>query len=253
MKQYVKGVVTGLLLLLLHAGGFAQDTDTTVTVIDTEATVSSYEEEQSPKRTNNEPEVRAFRTVPDSVINNLQKQKEFAYANDPAYWKKDKPVNDEGDDWLGWLITRNWFRYMILTLMIAVLLFALIRIAVSNRLLMFSSKRRSADAEENELLQKENLAAMIQDAEAQNNFRLAVRYRYMKVLQDMDERKIISLNAQNTNWDYVNRMGSHPLKNKFLLLTRAYEYVWYGEFELTNDQYGYLKTEFQQFENSINR
>ena len=252
MKQYIKGVVTGLLLLLLHTSGFAQDT--TAPVVDTEVTVTAYDEaEESPKQTSDEPEVRAFRAVPDSVISKLQKQKEFAYANDPSYWKKDEPPSEEGTDWLSWLITRNWFRYMILTLMIAVLLFALIRIAISNRLLMFSGRKRSANAEEDELLQKENLASMIQEAEAQNNFRVAVRYRYMKVLQDMDERKIISLNAQNTNWDYVNRMGSHPLKNKFLLLTRAYEYVWYGEFELNNDQYGYLKTEFQQFENSINR
>lgn len=252
MKQYIKGVVAGVLLLFLYAGSFAQDT--TVTVIDTDATVTAYDEaEESPKQTSNEPEVRAFRAVPDSVISKLQKQKEFAYANDPAYWKKDKPTEDEGSDWLGYLITSDWFRYLILTLMIAVLLFAVIRIAVSNRLLMFSGRKRSANAEEDELLQKENLASMIQEAEAQNNFRVAVRYRYMKVLQDMDERKIISLNAQNTNWDYVNRMGSHPLKNKFLLLTRAYEYVWYGEFELNTEQYGYLKTEFQQFENSINR
>ncbi|HYC29907.1 MAG TPA: DUF4129 domain-containing protein, partial [Chitinophagaceae bacterium] len=127
------------------------------------------------------------------------------------------------------------------------------RIAVSNRLVMFTSSRKSANAEEDELLQKENLAALIQEAEAQNNFRLAVRYRYMKVLQEMDERQIISLNAQSTNWDYVNRLGGHPLKKQFLLLTRAYEYVWYGEFEINNDQYGYLRTEFQQFENSLSR
>ena len=70
---------------------------------------------------------------------------------------------------------------------------------------------------------------------------------------EMDERKIITLNAQSTNWDYVNNLGGHPLKKQFLLLTRAYEYVWYGEFGLNNDQYGYLKTEFLQFENSLNR
>jgi hypothetical protein len=141
---------------------------------------------------------------------------------------------------------------MILTVMALVLLFVIVKIALSNKLFITRSSRKSGIAEEDELLNKHNLPSLIQEAEAQNNFRLAVRYRYMKVLQDMDERKIIHLHAQSTNWDYVNSLGGHPLKKQFLLLTRAYEYVWYGEFEITGEQYSYLKTEFQQFENSLN-
>jgi hypothetical protein len=118
---------------------------------------------------------------------------------------------------------------------------------------MFSGGRKSGDAEEDELLQKDNLAALVQEAEARDNFRQAVRYRYMKALQEMDEKQIIALNAQSTNWDYVNRLGAHPLKKQFLLLTRAYEYVWYGEFEINKDQYGYLRTEFLQFENALSQ
>jgi hypothetical protein len=256
-ERCIKGVITGLLLFALQAGAFAQYEDTTVTVdtsTDAEVSVTTYDtEEQSPRQEAGPPqEPPVFRAVPDSVIRNLQKKKEFAYANDPAYWKKE-PVSSDSNDWLAWLISKEWFKYMVLTLLIGVLLFAIIRIAISNRMFMFTAGRKSADREEDELLQQENLASLVQEAEAQNNFRLAVRYRYMKVLQEMDERKIIALDARSTNWDYVSRMGSHPLKNQFLLLTRAYEYVWYGEFEINNDQYGYLRTEFQQFENSLSR
>lgn len=254
----IQCLVTGLLLLLLQAGAFAQTADTTVVehIVDSsiEATVTTYEEQDDmPRQKIVVPDVPQFRAVPDSVIRNLQKKKDFAYANDPDYWRKKEMSRDSGGSWLDWLITRPWFRYMVLTLMIGVLLFALIRIGISNRLFIFTGGKRSGDAEEDELLKKDDLAQRVQEAEAQGNYRLAVRYRYMKVLQDMDERKIISLNAQSTNWDYVNRLGGHPLKKQFLLLTRAYEYVWYGEFDLSSDQYGYLKTEFQQFENSLNQ
>lgn len=240
-------IITILLLLLFQQGSFAQDT----VPESTEVTVSVLDEEQNTEQSVAPlPSPPVFRSVPDSVVQALKKKKDFAYANDPEYWKKEKP---RSNGWLAWLVSRNWFRYMILTVLALGLLFAIIKIALSNKLFITRSARKSGNTEEDELLQKNNLPALIQEAEAKNNFRLAVRYRYMKVLQDMDERNIIQLNAQSTNWDYVKRLGSHPLKKQFLLLTRAYEYVWYGEFEVNSDQYGYLKTEFQQFENSLNQ
>ncbi|HYC28097.1 MAG TPA: hypothetical protein VEB42_04760, partial [Chitinophagaceae bacterium] len=96
MKQYyracIKGVVTGLLLLLLHAISFAQDdtilppvADTEI-VSDTEYSVTTYDSDDQSARqqVDTAQEVRVFRKVPDSVISYLQRQKEFAYANDPA-------------------------------------------------------------------------------------------------------------------------------------------------------------------------
>lgn len=255
MRQGIKarlmcGFIAGL-LLLLQQSSFAQDT-----IDSAEVSVTAYDEvqvQEGEKEQQEEviPEPPVFRSVPDSVIKKLQKQKEFAYANDPSYWVREQEEPEE-DNWLDWLASRDWFRYMILTVMILVLLFVVVKIALANKLFTTGS-RKSGIAEEDELLQKNNLPTLIQEAEAQNNFRLAVRYRYMKVLQDMDERKIIQLNAQSTNWDYVNRLSGHPLKKQFLLLTRAYEYVWYGEFEIISDQYSYLRTEFQQFENSLNQ
>ncbi len=249
----IQAVITGMLLLLLQGSGFAQgDVMDSTTLDSVVVTTNSYDDTgEDQERIAPVPDTPVFRAVPDSVIQLMQKRREFAYANDPSYWKKEKPSNESS--WFDWLITRNWFRYMVLTVMVSILLFALIKIAVSNRLFIFGSSGKSGNAEENELLEKHNLAELILQAEAQNDFRLAIRYRYMKVLQDMDERHIIQLNAQSTNWDYVNTMASHPLKKQFLLLTQAYEYVWYGEFNINSDQYGYVKTEFLQFENSLKR
>jgi hypothetical protein len=254
MRQGIKakriyGFIAALLLVtLLQQTGFAQETLDSAQVNVTAYDEVEAEEVQEPQE-EAVPEPVVLRQVPDSIIKMLQQRKEFAYANDPAYWQRE-PAPEPG--WIDWLASRDWFRYMILAVMVLVLLFVLVKIVFANKLFT-SSSRKSGIAEEDELLNRNNLPALIQEAEAQNNFRLAVRYRYMKILRDMDERKIIQLNAQSTNWDYVNRLSDHPLKKQFLLLTRAYEYVWYGEFEISSDQYGYLKTEFQQFENSLNQ
>ncbi|HEY0677379.1 MAG TPA: DUF4129 domain-containing protein [Chitinophagaceae bacterium] len=237
-----KAVAVLIVFLLIQTSVSAQSEQDTIVE---SSSVVYQQEEEVPQQ----PSPPSFRKVPDSVIAALKRKKEFAYANDPAYWVREKP--DNKPTWIEWLISQTWFRYLILGLMTGILLFAIIRIALSNRLFILRSSKKSGRTEEDELLQMENLSSLIQEAEVQQDFRLAIRYRYMKALQDMDQRQLIQLNAQYTNWDYVNKLGSHPLKKQFLLLTRAYEYAWYGEFHINQDQYGYIRSEFQQFENSL--
>src|SRR5918993_409603 len=37
-----------------------------------------------------------LRTVPDTTVERMKREKAFAYANDPAYWMKDKKVYRKG-------------------------------------------------------------------------------------------------------------------------------------------------------------
>jgi hypothetical protein len=55
------------------------------------------------------------------------------------------------------------------------------------------------------------------------------------------------MHSELTNWDYIRQMGTHPLNSKFRYLTHAYEYVWYGQFELGNEQYAQLRAKFETF------
>jgi hypothetical protein len=114
-----------------------------------------------------------------------------------------------------------------------------------------SSRSRYHTGADDIISEEDNLDELIATAEQQGNFRQAVRYRYRKLLKDMDERKLIKLDAKRTNWDYVSSLSGNPLKKQFLLLTRAYEYIWYGEFNINNEQYEYVKTEFQAINKSI--
>jgi len=263
MTRCLKAIMAGLFLLLVHTNLAGQD-DTTIApaVIDTEYADTVVSEETYPQVVYDPDEIytrvlpsadtsRAeYRVVPGYKIDQLQKDKDFAYANDPAYWGKEKPREAKGS-WLDWVLGQKWLQYVFVGLVIAAVLFALYKILVSNRILLFRRASRGGMAGTEEEGQQEDLPSRITEAEQQRNFRLAVRYRYMKALQDMDGRGLIKLNAQSTNWDYVNQLASHPLKKTFQLLTRGYEYVWYGEFELNEEQYGFLRTEFLQFENAL--
>jgi hypothetical protein len=252
-----KAVAAGLLLLLVHTNAAAQEDTTIVSYPDTVVSAEDYpqvvydpDELYTRVLPSHDTTLAAYRAVPSHIVDRLQKDKDFEYANDPAYWQKEKPKEIKGS-WLNWVLNLKWLQYLLVGLVIAAVVFALYKILVSNRLLLFRRTSRGGMPGDEHMAQGEDLPSMINEAEQQRAFRLAVRYRYMKTLKGLDERGLIQLNAQSTNWDYVNQLSTHPLKKTFQLLTRAYEYVWYGEFEPSEEQYGFLKTEFLQFENAL--
>jgi hypothetical protein len=91
------------------------------------------------------------------------------------------------------------------------------------------------------------LPALISQAEHDGDFRLASRYRYLLLLQDLHARQLIRMHSELTNWDYVNQLGNNPLNDRFRFLTIAYDYIWYGEFQPSAQQYESLKKKFESF------
>ena len=57
----------------------------------------------------------------------------------------------------------------------------------------------------------------------------------------MSEKEYISWEIQKTNEDYINELDKEELKSKFTKITRFYDYIWYGDFQI--DQANYLKAE----------
>ena len=193
------------------------------------------------------PDSVIFRSTPDSAITRLQGMKEFVYANDPAYWKKEKEVSPKRSSWALFFLSVA-FRYLLFAVFIIALIYLLFKVLTENKIILFKRKKKwSANSNEEEVEEQADLTNLISDAEQNGDFRLAARYRYVQLLQEMDSRQLIRMHADRTNWDYVSQLGAHPLNAKFKYLTYAYEYVWYGEFQLNSDQYAQLKTKFETF------
>lgn len=184
------------------------------------------------------------RQVPDSVIQRLQRSKDFAYANDPEYWRwnrgeaqKSKPGPLSG-------LLRIVF-YVMLT---AAFIYALYLIIVSNKLHLFysSSKVKKGDTGPGEEAE-ENIDQKISEAIAAGQYRVAIRYMYIKTLRLLDEKGWIKFSARHTNIDYVNALDKRPGGELFRFITKNYEYVWYGEFELKSRHFDYLHKKFEEF------
>lgn len=225
----------------------AQDTapaDTTIITTDSEE-VSSHVEP-----------LPVLRKVPDSIVKNMKQDKDFEYANDPSYWVHHKEETvQQSDSWDG--IYKffsyepiKWLAWITVGLLF---IFILYRVIISNNLYVFhSSKKMNIGGEEaEEELDQNKIDDKIRNAIQLGNYREAVRYYYLKTLYILGDKGWIQLHAQSTNYEYVLQMNKHSLAGKFNYLTNAFEFVWYGEFNLSENQFALVQNAFQNFYNNV--
>jgi hypothetical protein len=96
-----------------------------------------------------------------------------------------------------------------------------------------------------------DMDSLIAQALRDNNFRLAVRYQYLKNLHKLAEKGFVQYAVDKTNYQYVNELTNAGLRNEFAGITLNYEYVWYGEFDIDAIIYRKLETGFTNLYNKI--
>lgn len=142
-------------------------------------------------------------------------------------------------------------------LLLAFLLFLLIRFFLkvnSNNLIAKSRKQGSIlFTEEEQIIKNEDIPALINEAIQQNNYRLAIRYYYLLSLKYLTETDHISWQPQKTNEDYINEINKELLKADFKNITRIYDYVWYGEFNIDVAKFETLKLPFEHLNTTITK
>lgn len=190
------------------------------------------------------------RVVPDSVAERMKKEKEFAYANDMSYWKKQAPRERSGlERFFSALSDSRALKVILYSMLIAAIIYILYQVMVVNNFFIFSRAKRNrlaGDASDNESI-NENLDERIKEAIDNRNYRHAIRFMYLKTLKVLSESNVITLHAKSTNQDYIRQMYKHDHLGQFRQLTRIYEYVWYGEFDPTEAQFDIISTNFNRF------
>ncbi len=93
--------------------------------------------------------------------------------------------------------------------------------------------------------------ALIAEAELTNNYRLAVRYYYLWILKALTSAEIIEYDVEKTNSDYQNEITSKTIKDDFSYASYLYNYIWYGEFDVNDEEFITAKHAFDNFIKSI--
>jgi len=136
-------------------------------------------------------------------------------------------------------------------LVVIAVLIILIRIYIrtSNRNL-FSKKNEELNIDINDseqLIQLADFSSLIVDHENKQAYRICVRLYFLWVLKSLKEQNAIVWLPDKTNSTYANELRDTDTKQTFNYLAYVYEYVWYGEFVLTDADYLKAKEAFEQF------
>jgi hypothetical protein len=88
-----------------------------------------------------------------------------------------------------------------------------------------------SDVEKN--LQLVDFEKLISETLISGEKRLTIRYYYLWLLKKMSANEIIVWDLEKTNSDYLYEIKDAELKEDFVYLSYLYEYIWYGEFEIS--------------------
>ena len=105
------------------------------------------------------------------------------------------------------------------------------------------------DVENN--IHQTDFKALITEAEDQHNYRLAIRYYYLWLLKQLTEKGIIEYDVEKTNSDYQNEIILKDIKEEFSYTSYLYNYIWYGEFNVNDEQFGKARLAFINFLKTI--
>lgn len=99
-------------------------------------------------------------------------------------------------------------------------------------------------------LMKTDMQAALQVALRENNLRLAVRLMFLIALKNLDNKKVLHYNEHTTNAEYVRELWGTEHYHHFFQLARAFEYAWYGKFEISAENFSRIEQHFQPFKNT---
>jgi uncharacterized protein DUF4129 len=200
----------------------------------------------------------SHRAVNDSISATLKKQKTFEYANDPEYWVREKAAsrNYNISFWqkLARFFAKPAVKGFMLLLFVALAIYLIIKVILVNQLYIFKSspKKKKVEASTEEAaLMGEDLDALISQAMLQKEKRPAIRFLYLKTLKLLDRKGWITFHPQATNQFYRQQVNNYAKGKEFGFLSTAYEHVWYGNFQLTEQQFETIVHNFNHFQNTL--
>lgn len=204
----------------------------------------------------------------------IQKTENLKTKLDPEYWYADslpprkeynidstvkEPINlevkevEEKEDFNPyWLMM---FISLLPYLLIGLLIFLIFYFALkANFNFNFKSKNNkinedvivteSTQIESDEQLQRISFNKQIADAEANGNYRLAIRLQYLKTLQSLTQLSLVKFHIKKTNQDYCNELSKTQYFTQFSKCTNYYNYVWFGEFMIEEATYRRIAEQF---------
>ena len=143
-------------------------------------------------------------------------------------------------------------KYVLLTIIVGLLVYAITKIAGIENIFNRESKYIGIPYTESiENINEITFEEEIEKAIAQRNYRLGVRLLYLRSLKQLNDAHLISWQIEKTNSAYLNEITNSEQRRSFSLLTRQFEYVWYGDFPVDGPLFHNINTSFADFKKML--
>ncbi|MGZ3756886.1 MAG: hypothetical protein ACXVAY_04855 [Mucilaginibacter sp.] len=202
------------------------------------------------------------RNFNQAALKNYSKQPEFQYNGvytGPSLWRRFWNwvwhwINAFLSSGNNGSIVALFFKYLFIALGLGALAFLILRLVGVDALNIFRNKAVSANipyAESLENIHEIDFDSEIERATAQHNYRFAVRLLYLKCLKQLSDAGQIQWEINKTNSVYINELTNAEQRIAFNLLTRQFEYIWYGDFIIDAPVFQKVNALFHDFKSYI--
>lgn len=150
--------------------------------------------------------------------------------------------------------TYQILEYFIYILMAILVIYLLLRFFAGENLTSLFNKPAAAIAGINlseEHIVNVDLEALLGAALLEKDYRLAIRYQYLKALKILSQKNIIEWHYEKTNGDYLKEIGVPTIQSIFKEVSYLYDYIWYGEQEINETKYRAAELRFAALRNQI--
>lgn len=199
----------------------------------------------------------------ENALSEYRAQEEFDYIETlekENWWTRFKKwVNAKYNQFLNWLFGEyepdsvlafiiKIIPYLLLLILLGLVLWLFSRLNPGGQILKKPKKSEVYLTEEEELIKNEDLPSLIQKAIKKGQFRLAVRYYYLNELRKLDELQLIDYAYQKTNKDYSEEITDASIRLQFSEITKLYEFIWYGSFQVSENDFRLVEKGFLRME-----
>lgn len=102
-----------------------------------------------------------------------------------------------------------------------------------------------------ELINNMQLNELIAQAIQVKDYRLAVRFYYLLILQKLTDKELIVWQQEKTNEDFIREVAKLKIASDFTEITQLYDFVWYGNFDINEPEFLKATTLFNTLKNKI--
>lgn len=99
---------------------------------------------------------------------------------------------------------------------------------------------------EKETIHGRDFRKEIEAAVGKEDFKLAIRLYYLRTLKTLSEKNLIAWQPNKTNRSYFHELKP-AIQRDFGSLTDAFEYSWYGNFEVGKSDFDEIRAKFENF------